>query len=79
MNEFFFIWVVINILFPIVVSALHDEYSNTPDLSFLNPRVIYDNICVNWFGAIFLAIIFNILLPLSAVIYWMYKLCTVGR
>ena len=70
-------WIVLNIVIPLLIALSYD--GDGPNLSFLNPRVIYDNIDVNWFGAIFLAIVFNILLPLSAVIYWMYKLCTVGR
>lgn len=72
------IWIMINMFFLIFIAMCCDGYGS-PNLSFLNPKVIYDNIPVNWFGAIFLSIIFNILLPLSAVIYWGYKLCTVGR
>lgn len=79
MVELLALWVAINMFFPIIIAACHDDDSDLPNLSFLNPRVIYDGIRVNWFGAIFLAFVFNILLPLSAVIYWMYKLCTVGR
>lgn len=48
-------------------------------LSFINPLVIYDAISVNWFGAILIAIFLHILLPVVAVLYWFYKLCTVGR
>lgn len=49
------------------------------DFSFVNPRVIYDNIKVNWFGAWLLSIVLNILLPAIAIPYWIYKICTVGR
>jgi len=49
------------------------------NFSFVNPMVIYDNIAVNWFGAWLLAIVFNILFPVIAIPYWIYKICTVGR
>lgn len=44
-----------------------------------NPKVIYKNIHVNWFGTMLLTIIFNILLPVISIPYWIYKLCTIGR
>lgn len=44
-----------------------------------NPKMIYDNIDVNWFGCIFLTIIFNILCPVLTIYYWFRLLCTVGR
>lgn len=47
--------------------------------SFINPRVIYDAISVNRFGAILIAVFLHILLPVIAALYWLYKLCTVGR
>ena len=48
-------------------------------LEFVNPNFLYDTGKVMGFGAYFLAIIFNLLNPLLAFFYWMYKLCTVGR
>lgn len=48
-------------------------------VEFLNPLVIYQQVRVNWFGAFFLAILYNAMSPLIAVGYWIYKLCTVGR
>ena len=77
MTELLATWICINVVVPVGIALFYD--GEVPNLSFLNPRVIHDNIPVNWFGATFLAVIFNILLPLSAVIYWFYKLCTVGR
>ena len=44
-----------------------------------NPKVIYKNIKVNWFGAYFLATVAFICMTPAAIIYWFYKLCTVGR
>ena len=34
---------------------------------------------VNWFGAILLSLVYAALCPIGALIYWLYKLCTVGR
>lgn len=47
--------------------------------AWLNPVWIYKHAKVNWFGASFLALLGNIVIPGIAVVYWMYKLCTVGR
>ena len=47
--------------------------------TFVNPKVIYKNLHVNWFGTMLLTIIFNILLPVISIPYWIYKLCTIGR
>lgn len=49
------------------------------NFSFVNPIVIYNKIKVNWFGAWALSILLNILLPVIAIPYWIYKICTVGR
>lgn len=46
---------------------------------FVNPFWLYKNTKVNWFGAFFIAIILNFLLPIIAIPYWVYKICTVGR
>lgn len=46
---------------------------------FVNPKWIYENYNVNWFGAIFLGILFGLFCPIGTMIYWFYKLCTTGR
>lgn len=51
----------------------------TMGLAWVNPIWIYQTIEVNWFGAIFLALIGNVIIPHIAIFYWIYKLCTVGR
>ena len=48
-------------------------------LCFCNPRWIYDHTKTNWFGTIFLTILANIAVGPTALCYWFYKLCTVGR
>lgn len=55
-----------------------DAYGDN-GFAWVNPLFIYRKIRVNWFGATLLALIGNIAIPGIAVIYWIYKLCTVGR
>lgn len=68
-------YVVLNIGVTFIIICNCDKLN----FSFVNPFVIYKNIKMNWFGTILLAIIFNIMFPLIAVLYWFYKLVTVGR
>ena len=50
------------------------------DLSILNPIRNYKQWRkINWFGVIVGTILLNAILPLYAIIYWGYKLVTVGR
>ena len=46
---------------------------------FVNPVHVYKYNKVNWFGAIIVALVYNVLCPVGSVCYWCYKLCTVGR
>lgn len=69
-------WAAINIEALFILLILSIDGAN---FSFVNPIVIYDNIRVNWFGAWLLAITINVLLPVVAIPYWIYKICTVGR
>ena len=46
---------------------------------FFNPFTIYEENKVNWFGAWFLAIISFIFITPVALIFYIYKLCTIGR
>lgn len=68
-------WIVANVLFLIFLTGSIGDGVNC---SFVNPVVIYNNIKVNWFGAVLLAIVCNIGLPVAAIPYWIYKLCTIG-
>jgi len=45
----------------------------------LNPLYIYKDRRVNWFGALCLALVFNVTSPVVTICFWFYKLCTVGR
>lgn len=50
------------------------------DLSLFNPIRNYNKWTqFNWFGIIVLTILINIILLPYAIIYWVYKLLTVGR
>ena len=52
----------------------------TEGLELCNPYWTYQYFkSVNWFGAITLALGYNILCPIASIAYWFYKLCTVGR
>lgn len=62
----------------IVRCGLHDCLE-AEGFEFVNPIYLYNQIRVNWFGAILLALIWNILFAPYAIFYWLYKLCTVGR
>ena len=69
-------WIAINII------GLYAKFvfsTGGTNFSFVNPIVIHNNIKVNWFGAIALAVIFNALLPAVSIPYWIYKIFTVGR
>ena len=49
------------------------------DFEYVNPNWIYRNYQVNIFGSIFLSVLYSLLCPIGTIIYWIYKLCTVGR
>ena len=62
----------------LVLCLVTDAY-NDNGFAWLNPLFIYRHVKVNWFGASFLALLGNISIPGIAVIYWIYKLCIIGR
>ena len=48
--------------------------------AFFNPIRNYKTWTrMNWFGVILCTTLLHVLLPLYAVCYWVYKLCTFGR
>jgi hypothetical protein len=55
------------------------EISGTYGLCFCNPNWIYNHTKTNWFGTICLTILANVAFGPTALCYWFYKLCTVGR
>lgn len=46
---------------------------------FVNPVHVYKYNQVNWFGAVLVALIYNIICPIGSACYWFYKICTFGR
>ena len=60
----------------IVCACIHGKAEG---FEFCNPLWIYKNYSVNVFGAILLALIYNLLCPIGTIGYWIYKLCTFGR
>ena len=60
--------------FPMLISVFSSFGAN-----IFNPFWIYKNTKVNVFGAVVLTFIAIAISPITALIYYMYKLCTVGR
>lgn len=76
METLFILWITVNVLAWFFLGVMSVCGANP---SFVNPIVIYNSIKVNWFGACLLAIVCNVALPVVAIPYWIYKICTVGR
>ena len=68
------VWSLINFFTTFGIALARDM-----NFSFVNPAVIYEYLDVNWFGAILIAVVLNALFPPISILYWLYKLCTVGR
>ena len=69
----FMAWIVLGACFNVQVIG------RASGIEFVNPLVIYKQTSVNWFGAFFLATLYGVMCPVATFIYWLYKLCTVGR
>ena len=71
------VWVVMTTFISIVVICeSHFEWG----FQWINPLYIYETVQVNWFGCIVLTILAHLVAgPIISIIYWFYKLCTVGR
>lgn len=70
------ICVVHNIFGMLMCAGVHGKAEG---FEFCNPLWLYKNYSVNVFGAILLALVYNLLCPICTIGYWIYKLCTVGR
>lgn len=75
--DIFYVYICIQAL--ILATFIITSAFNECGLSWVNPLVIYKGMHVNWFGAILLAVIANVMSLPFALLYWLYKLCTVGR
>lgn len=76
-TAFVVIWVVFNIaMFYLFIKT----YAfNGYGFAWLNPLFIYKQIDVNWFGALLLTLVANVIFVPYAILYWLYKLCTIGK
>ena len=52
---------------------------NAEFVDFVNPCFVYKEKKVNWFGAIMISLSISLLCPMMLIVYWFYKLYTVGR
>lgn len=77
-NIFFSLYIIFNIAVFLIISSSYINGYNV-NFSFVNPFVIYREFEVNYFGAALICILANILLPVIAIPYWIYKICTIGR
>lgn len=55
------------------------DTGNCFGLQWINPMIIYREVKVNWFGCIVLTILAHIVAGPWCLLYWFYKLCTIGR
>ena len=72
--DIFFLTCLISLITGFISSITQSE-----GIEFVNPIWLYKKYKVNWFGALVLSILFNILTLPFSIFYWIYKLCTVGR
>ena len=58
----------------------YKSYSPFGSFEYLNPLFLYYyHSDLNWFGVICLTLIYNLICPLITIVYWFFKLCTIGR
>ena len=70
------VWTIITTFFCVIF--LCESYLE--GFQWINPLYIYQTVQVNWFGCIVLTILAHLAAgPIVSIIYWFYKLCTVGR
>lgn len=79
MIEIIGVYLVITLVVNFMWWLVAMEMSGTYGLCVCNPKWIYNHTKTNWFGTICLAILANVAFGPSALCYWFYKLCVVGR
>jgi hypothetical protein len=62
-----------------VMCDLSEKHTWINGFNFLNPAQLHQHIKVNWFGTALIAVVLNVLFAPYAIVYWIYKLCTIGR
>lgn len=78
---FWALFVAWNIIGWLLLTGIGSQYTLGTSTTYrmLNPVIIYDHHRVNVFGAIMIALAYNLMCPVITIVYWFYKLCTVGR
>ena len=79
MSEIIITYALLTLFINLMWWLIFAPFAFDTGLCFCNPLWIYDHAKTNWFGTICLAILANVAFGPSAIIYWFYKLCTVGR
>lgn len=79
MNNVLIALIIFNCIALLFVILMLTNGIHIEDIYLGNPFRIYKKIEVNWFGAWFIAIAVNVLLPAFTIPYWIYKIFTVGR
>ena len=70
------IWLIVGIAIQITWS----NEKHADGFEICNPYWAYKyHKSVNWFGAFIVSLLYTALCPITAIFYWFYKLCTVGR
>lgn len=73
------VWHIAGLVFTLIIGSNAEHVRLSSGMEYVNPVFIYSNVKVNAFGAIVLALVYHVFLPIPAVCYWFYKLCTFGR
>ena len=69
-------WLIIGLICQITWSC--NKYAE--GFEICNPYYAYKyHRNVNWLGALVISLFYTVLCPVTAICYWFYKLCTIGR
>lgn len=79
MNDIIPIYIIIILVVNFLWWIVGANMSGTIGLCICNPKWVYNHTKTNWFGTALLTILSNVAFGPSALCYWFYKLCTVGR
>lgn len=63
----------------IIVCTLIEHKWCCRNFTFLQPNIIYHHTKLNYFGVVVVCLALNLFFLPTALCYWFYKLCTVGR
>ena len=72
-------WSIFGLLCICSISDRIDFGMGVEDFEAFNPKWVYNNFSVNWFGCLILTLIINFACPIGSIIFWFYKLCTIGK